>query len=341
VGWGAAHVVAAVAGLGAILLARRRLGVLGSPWALAALAWAGAVAAAPAALRPGDPDARLRAPGPKLAAAPPGPRVVMPYAYEPAPPPSGGDRLDRSIRLQAAQAIAAFNVRSRVDNLEPYCAMAPRRLVSSRLAFGPRWSLAARRYGTTHVVVDDPRSPEHSELRAVATVGGRLVAAVPGEYQIWAVPHRAWARFVPEVHPADSDEAAVVAALSAFIQDSPSAVVEGAGPFGVAPGRVLSLAREPERVQIEAEAAGPATLVVSDAWWPGWEATLDGEPVAILRADLFVRAVRWPAGRHVLVMRYRPPEVAAGLAASALGLVALAALAARLRRRASGETAAG
>jgi uncharacterized membrane protein YfhO len=41
--------------------------------------------------------------------------------------------------------------------------------------------------------------------------------------------------------------------------------------------------------------------------------------------------VRAPAGRHAIALRYRPPGLRAGLALSAVGLVALVALA---RRRA-------
>ena len=87
-----------------------------------------------------------------------------------------------------------------------------------------------------------------------------------------------------------------------------------------------------ESLRVEAETAGDATLLIADAWWPGWEATIDGARASILPADVVLRAVPWPAGRHVLEMRYRPPEVAAGLLASALGLGLLLAWGARLRR---------
>jgi uncharacterized membrane protein YfhO len=95
---------------------------------------------------------------------------------------------------------------------------------------------------------------------------------------------------------------------------------------------VLAVARGLESLRVEAEAGADGTLVVADAFWPGWEATVDGAAVPILPADVLVRAVPWPAGRHVLEMRYRPPEVRAGLLVSALGLAALGAWTAILRR---------
>ena len=68
--------------------------------------------------------------------------------------------------------------------------------------------------------------------------------------------------------------------------------------------------------------------MIGDAWWPRWVAEIDGAAAPVLAADALVRAVPFPAGRHRLAMRYRPPEVGAGLALSALGLLLLLALAA-------------
>jgi uncharacterized membrane protein YfhO len=110
-------------------------------------------------------------------------------------------------------------------------------------------------------------------------------------------------------------------------------VVEAASPPPTAPGRVLSADRSPEIVRIDAEADGPALLVVNDAYWPGWRAWIDGEEIPILAADLLVRAVRWPAGRHTLVMRYAPAEVRDGLVCTAVGAALLLVLVIRALRR--------
>jgi uncharacterized membrane protein YfhO len=86
-------------------------------------------------------------------------------------------------------------------------------------------------------------------------------------------------------------------------------------------------------VVVQGDAPGEAVLVVNDAFWPGWEATIDGAPAPILAADGFVRAVRWPPGRHRLEMRYQPPELARGLLLSLAGLAAVALASWRLRQR--------
>jgi uncharacterized membrane protein YfhO len=84
---------------------------------------------------------------------------------------------------------------------------------------------------------------------------------------------------------------------------------------------------------IDAECAltRDAEVVFVEQFAPGWRATVDGAEVPVHRANLLVMGVRAPAGRHAIALRYRPPGLRAGLALSAVGLVALVALA---RRRA-------
>ena len=68
----------------------------------------------------------------------------------------------------------------------------------------------------------------------------------------------------------------------------------------------------PQRIAIAVEAATDAWLVLADAWFPGWTATLDGTPTPVLRANYLVRVVAVPAGRHEVVFSYDPPGYATG-----------------------------
>ena len=103
-------------------------------------------------------------------------------------------------------------------------------------------------------------------------------------------------------------------------------VVEGISPETRAGGRILGVQRAADSVVVDAESDGPGLLVLNDAWWPGWTAAIDGRSTAIKRADALVRAVEWPTGRHILIMRYDPPELWRGLFFSAVGFLAVAAL---------------
>lgn len=81
------------------------------------------------------------------------------------------------------------------------------------------------------------------------------------------------------------------------------------------------------QVTIHTDNGTDGLLVLSDNYYPGWRAFLDGSPTGILRANCAMRAVNVPAGRHVLSFVFGPPaffmSMYISLAAAALTLVAL------------------
>jgi hypothetical protein len=77
-------------------------------------------------------------------------------------------------------------------------------------------------------------------------------------------------------------------------------------------------------------------LLLADAWYPGWQASVDGRSAEVRHGDYFFRAVAVPAGHHRVAFQYRPASVAIGFATSVVALaiwaVSLIALI-RFRRR--------
>ncbi len=69
---------------------------------------------------------------------------------------------------------------------------------------------------------------------------------------------------------------------------------------------------EPERVVARTQADAASVLVLSDAWFPGWEVRLDGKWVPMLRVDHALRGVALPAGSHTVELAFRPTLVARG-----------------------------
>ena len=101
----------------------------------------------------------------------------------------------------------------------------------------------------------------------------------------------------------------------------------GDGPVqGTETAQVVHYA--PEQVEIEVNSKAPGYVVLTDAWYPGWEAAVDGEPAPVYRADLFFRAVAVPAGNHHVVFTFRPRSVGIGVGISLAALAGLIALAA-------------
>jgi hypothetical protein len=97
---------------------------------------------------------------------------------------------------------------------------------------------------------------------------------------------------------------------------------------------VQPLAYEADRSSWRVDAARAGYVVTTDTYYPGWNAYLDDDRVAVYRANLAFRAVYVPAGTHLLEYRYEPRSFRCGvlLAACALGtVIAMASLAIRDR----------
>ena len=84
------------------------------------------------------------------------------------------------------------------------------------------------------------------------------------------------------------------------------------GPAAAA-GQAMLIDYDTERVVIMTESAGPTMLIVSDALYPGWQATVDGRPVPIYQANGLFRAVYLPAGPHEVVFEFVPASFRIGL----------------------------
>ena len=61
-----------------------------------------------------------------------------------------------------------------------------------------------------------------------------------------------------------------------------------------------------ERVEVVVNVESEGFLVLVDAFYPGWRATVNGERVDILRANVMFRAVLVPAGESMVVFRFLP-----------------------------------
>jgi hypothetical protein len=90
---------------------------------------------------------------------------------------------------------------------------------------------------------------------------------------------------------------------------------------GAAADRVTITRYEPDDIDISAELDGSGWVVVSNTWYPGWRASVDGREVPLLRADASVMAIPVPDGRHAVTLRYRPASFARGMLLTLLGLL--------------------
>jgi hypothetical protein len=78
-----------------------------------------------------------------------------------------------------------------------------------------------------------------------------------------------------------------------------------------------------EKVVIDATASRPSLVVLTDSFYPGWKATVDGKPAPIERVDYVLRGVSVGPGHHMIVMRYQPASWRLGWIVSLVALLAL------------------
>src|SRR5690606_36973002 len=78
---------------------------------------------------------------------------------------------------------------------------------------------------------------------------------------------------------------------------------------------------QPEHIELSVDAAAPALLILTDSFYPGWQATLDGEPVTILQTDVLFRGVFVPEGEHRLVMTFESESWERGRVISLVALL--------------------
>ncbi|MBP6017288.1 MAG: YfhO family protein [Candidatus Promineofilum sp.] len=85
-------------------------------------------------------------------------------------------------------------------------------------------------------------------------------------------------------------------------------------------GSVKILDYQPESVSLHVATDTAGLLVLTDAFYPGWEATVNGDPAPVQQVDGLFRGVFLPAGEHEIVLSFRPNSFRRGTLLSALGI---------------------
>jgi membrane protein YfhO len=77
----------------------------------------------------------------------------------------------------------------------------------------------------------------------------------------------------------------------------------------------------PNSVRVHTSADKDAWLVLSDTYYPGWTATVDGQLTTVLRGDVLFRVVPVPGGEHDVEFHFEPASVKLGGAISLMAFV--------------------
>ena len=82
-------------------------------------------------------------------------------------------------------------------------------------------------------------------------------------------------------------------------------------------------------IVLAAEPTAPGYLVLSDVWYPGWTATVDGAPAPVLPANFAFRAVPLTSGKHEIQLTYTPPASKLGMTISVVAMLLIVIFLAR------------
>lgn len=78
-------------------------------------------------------------------------------------------------------------------------------------------------------------------------------------------------------------------------------------------GNVTLASYQPSKVEYQANVEGESFAVFSEIYYPvGWEATIDGKPVDILRVNYVLRALQIPSGDHTIIFEFKPDSYYTG-----------------------------
>ena len=126
---------------------------------------------------------------------------------------------------------------------------------------------------------------------------------------------------LPDGRPYEPTQVALVEAPLNFNAKNPDVA---------ATAQVLSLSNT--HVEVQTDSTSAAFLVLSDVYYPGWRATIDGKPTPIFQTNYVLRGVQVPAGNHRVTFEFNPVSFHIGLGVSSASLVLLGYLAWKLSR---------
>jgi hypothetical protein len=213
-------------------------------------------------------------------------------------------------------------------------ALAPESRFDLMDLLGTRFYVVAKGEPLDAFLADAARAPQASGFRRVP--GSELGLEGEPDVNVYERPgHFPRAFLVGGARSLPSDDAVLEALLAPGFDPRREVLLEGAPGEGLAldlpPARAQGSARirtdEAERVVVEIETAHEAVLLLTDAWYPGWQAWLGDRPVPVLRADYLFRAVRVPPGAHEIRFEFRPASLRWGIALSLTGGLVWLALA--------------
>ncbi len=120
--------------------------------------------------------------------------------------------------------------------------------------------------------------------------------------------------------PSDSEGAALATLFGKSFPVTKKIIIEGYDrlPSGNGTSSIVYTNYSDQESRMNVTSSKDGLLFVSDTFYPGWKAFVDGTEVAIYRADSALMAVSVPEGKHEVRLKYKPESFDVGIKIAAL-----------------------
>lgn len=194
-------------------------------------------------------------------------------------------------------------------------------------ALGVRYLVTRRAVSAPWQAVDNAEAPIYVNPRALPR--GRIVYRVTAadDGQALAALRTDRDRLAREALASPEEAAALVSSLP--------------GETAAPPASPVHFDRdEPNALTLSFAAAADGLAVITDSYYPGWKAWVDGNPAPIYRVNYGFRGIPVPEGSRTLELKYEPASFLVGLFLSLLGVAVTAGVTAAIYFRARASTEA-
>lgn len=121
--------------------------------------------------------------------------------------------------------------------------------------------------------------------------------------------------------PADFLVAGINPELTVLLHEPPPPDFPTRSPTTItdrAQARVVIDDYKNNEITVSVKAPVDGFIVLSEVYYPGWKAEVDGETVDVLRGDFLLRVVPVPKGKHEIRFYFAPRSLSVGIAVSAM-----------------------
>lgn len=159
-----------------------------------------------------------------------------------------------------------------------------------------------------------------------STIVGLTPVWSDGTYRLFGVPDPLPQYFtVGKAVTANTDQDAITMLLNANFDPRSSIVAPTDAPqplvqSDVNDGSVTVVQDRPTHVTLAVRQSTPGYLVALKTYYPGWYATVNGQPTPLIRSDVAFMSVPVPAGDSAVELTYDPISVRIGLVVSGMAL---------------------